>query len=100
MAVQGIMQGAQGLLQTGALPPPMVMNFSLELIKMMVQPIRNSRGFVELIGEFQTQLEAMMMAPPPPPMMGPPGMPPGAPPGMPPGLPPGAPPMLNGGPPQ
>ena len=63
MAMQGIMQGAQGLLQTGVLPPPMVMQFTLELIKMMLQPIRNSRGVVEMMNDFQEQLQAQMMNP-------------------------------------
>jgi hypothetical protein len=101
MALQGIMQGTQGLLQTGALPPPMLMQFSLELAKMMLHPIRGSRGVIEVIDDLQEQLQAMSQMPPPPPM-GMPGMPPGAPPGMPPGAPPpGAMPpgMMNGGPP-
>jgi hypothetical protein len=81
-AVQGILQGAGGMLQTGVLPPPMVVQFTLELIKMMVHPIRNSRGVVDLIDSFQDMLMAQMMAPtmpmiPPPPGMGAP--PPGGP---------------------
>ena len=76
MAHAGYHAGAAGLLQTGVLPPPMVMQFTLELMKMMIHPIRNSRGVVEMIGDFQEQLQAQMMAPPPMPM--PPGM--GAPP--------------------
>ena len=64
MAMQGILQGAQGLLQTGVLPPPMVMQFTLELIKMMIHPIRNSRGVVELINDFQEQLQVAMMTNP------------------------------------
>jgi len=102
MAVQGVMQGTQGLLQTGVLPPPMVMNFSLELTKLMIRPIRGSRSMIELISTFQEQLNAQMMAPPPPPPGmdpamaggGDPGMPPGAPPG---GLPPEIMAQLNGG---
>jgi len=114
MAMQGIMTGMQGLLMTGVLPPPMVMQFGIELMKMMLHPIRGSRGVIEILDDFQEQLQAQIMAPPPaPPMMGPPGMPPpgmappmGAPPpppgapmpgGPPPGMPP---PMMNGGPPQ
>jgi hypothetical protein len=106
MTIQGIMQGAQGLLQTGVLPPPMIMQFSLELIKMMLHPIRNSRGVIEVIDGFQEQLQAMMAMPPPmpPPGLAPPGAPPpgGPPPGLVAGPPPGGPPppMLNGGPPQ
>jgi hypothetical protein len=99
MAMQGIMTGAQGLLATGVLPPPMIMQFTLELIKMMLQPIRNSRGVVELIDDFQEQLATAAMMMPPMPPMGPGGPPPqgqspGAkPPGGPPpnGLPPGGP---------
>ena len=96
MAMQGVMTGAAGLLQTGVLPPPMIIQFTLELIKMMLHPIRNSRGVVEMINDFQEQLQAQLMAPPPmlPPGMGPPGM--GAPPPGPPGA---GPPMMNGGPP-
>jgi len=102
MAMQGILQGAQGLLMTGVLPPPMIMQFTLELIKMMLHPLRNSRGVVDLIDGFQDQLAALAMAPPPP-MMPPPGgaAPAGAgPPGAgPPGAAPpsGGPPQMNGG---
>jgi hypothetical protein len=80
----------------------MVMNFSLELTKLMIRPIRGSRSMIELISTFQEQLNAQMMAPPPPPPGmdpamaggGDPGMPPGAPPG---GLPPEIMAQLNGG---
>jgi len=115
MTLQGIMTGASSLLQLQVLPPPMVMQFTLELIKMMLHPIRNSRGVVEIIDDFQEQLQAQIMAPPPPPMMGPPpSSQPGAPAGRQPmgpsgpapapaGLPPGAGagppiPVMNGGP--
>jgi hypothetical protein len=105
MAVQGILQGAQGLLATGVLPPPMIMQFTLELIKMMLHPIRNSRGVVELIDGFQEQLTMLAMQPPPPPPMGPPGPPGAGPPGpppppgaSPPGPPPGGPPPVPGPP--
>ena len=95
MAMQGVMTGAAGLLQTGVLPPPMIIQFTLETIKMMIHPIRNSRAMTEMITDFQEQLQAQLMAPPP---MMPPGM--GAPMGAPPPGPPGAgPPMMNGGPP-
>lgn len=85
MAIQGILTGAAGLLQTGVLPPPMVIQFTLELIKMMIHPIRGSRGVQEMITDFQEQLQAQMMAGPALPMMVPPGAgapagPPGAPP--------------------
>jgi hypothetical protein len=97
MAMQGIMTSAAGLLQTGVLPPPMVIQFTLELMKMMIHPIRNSRGVTEMITSFQEQLQAQLMAPPMMPMAMPPA-PPGAgapPPGLPnggavPGPPPGA----------
>jgi hypothetical protein len=104
MAMQGILQGAQGLLMTGILPPPMVMQFSLELIKMMLHPIRGSRGVIEIINDFQEQLQAQIMAPPPPPMvggpppMGPPGLGPQGPLPPPPGPGGPMPPMMNGGP--
>ena len=104
MTVQGIMTGSAGLLKLGILPPPMIMQFTLELMKMMLQPIRNSRGVVELIDDFQEQLAAQIMSP----MMGmgmpgmggqpAPGM--GAPPGpeTPQATPPGgASPPMNGG---
>jgi hypothetical protein len=105
MAMQGILQGTQGLLMTGVLPPQMVIQFSLEMMKMMIQPLRNSRGVVELIDDFQEQLQvAAMQAPPQPPMPPPGAQPPGAGPpaglGSPPGGPPMPPPGMNGaGPP-
>ena len=80
MAVQGVVQGIPPLIQTGVLPPPMVIQMSLELIKMLIQPIRNSRGVVELINDFQETLSAQIQSPMP--MAMPPGTPmPGAPPG-------------------
>jgi hypothetical protein len=100
MTLQGIMTGAAGLLQLQVLPPPMVMQFTLELIKMMLHPIRGSRGIIELINDFQEQIQAQIMAPPMPmPMMGPPGAPPGAPPMGPSGPVPGPPTHLGAGPP-
>jgi hypothetical protein len=110
--LQGIMQGAQGMLMTGVLPPPMVIQFTLELIKMMLQPIRNSRGVIDLIEGFQEQLQAQIMMnpmaaamlPPPGPGQGaapPPGGPPGGAPkpaGGPPSGPPAGPPLNGGGP--
>ena len=117
-AVQGVMMGAGQMLATGILPPPMVMNLSLEMLKMFLHPVRYSRGVVEMITDFQEQLQAqiamqamMPPAPPPPPGSPPPpgpgapkgaapssGGPPGPPPGGPPPLPPGngaAPPPLQ-----
>jgi len=96
MAMQGILQGAQGLLMTGVLPPPMIIQFTLELIKMMIQPLRNSRGVVELINDFEEQLQVAMMSNPQA-LMGspPPGPPPQGPPGG--SGAPGAPSRPNGG---
>jgi hypothetical protein len=113
-AIQSVMMGTAQMLQTGILPPPMVMQLSLEMLKMFLHPIRYSRGVVELIDDFQEQLQAQVamisMMPPglPPPGMPPPG--PGGPPGAPQGAngpggppkgppPPGGPPPPPGGPP-
>jgi hypothetical protein len=102
-AIQSVMMGTGQMLQTGILPPPMVMQLSLELLKMFLHPIRYSRGVVELIDDFQEQLNAQVaMLSMMPPGMAPPGGPPGAPGGAPgPGGPPpgGGPPPPPGGPP-
>jgi hypothetical protein len=102
-AIQSVMMGTGQMLQTGILPPPMVMQLSLELLKMFLHPIRYSRGVVELIDDFQEQLTAQVaMLSMMPPGMAPPGGPPGAPGGAPgPGGPPpgGGPPPPPGGPP-
>lgn len=94
-AMQGVLQGAQGMLMTGVLPPPMIIQFTLELIKMLIHPIRNSRGVVDLIDGFQEQLQTAMMTNPaimmPPGPQPPPGGGPGGPPGGPPKGPPGGP---------
>jgi hypothetical protein len=93
-SIQLVMQGAQGMLMSGILPPKQVVQLALELLKMALHPVRYSRGVVELINEFQQQLEIMAMMPPPPPPLPPPGAGPagpGGPPGMPPGPPPGPP---------
>ncbi len=71
-SVQLVMQGTQGLLMTGILPPPQVMQLGLELLKMALHPVRFSRGVVEMIDTFQKQLASMPVLPPP--MMGPPGL--------------------------
>lgn len=94
-SVQLVMQGAQGMLTTGLLPPQQVIQLSLELLKMALHPVRYSRGAVELIDDFQEQLAAMPPAPPMPPM--PPPGPPAGPParGGPPGPPTGHPPPLG-----
>ena len=96
-----ILSSAQGLLATGILPPPMVIQFTLEFIKMALHPIRNSRGIVELIDDFQETIAAQIADPMQAMMMLPPGAP-GAPsgPGVPgQGGPPGAAPLPPGGPP-
>jgi hypothetical protein len=95
-SVQLVMQGTQSMLMTGILPPPKVIQLSLELLKMALHPVRYSRGVVELINTFQDQLALMAMMPPPPPMLPPPGAPPGAPPG--PHGPPAGPPHAAGPP--
>jgi hypothetical protein len=80
MALQQLMAGAQGMLQTGLLPPPQVILMTLELIKMIIKPIRNSRGVTELIDDFMEQLQAQIAMQQSQPPVPPPGMPPGAPP--------------------
>lgn len=106
-AVQAVMQGAMGMLQSGVLPPPQVVMLSLELLKMALHPIRYSRGVVQLINQFEEQLQAQiamqaMQPPMPPPMPGGPQPPGAGPPGAGAGSPPppgpgGPPPMTNGG---
>ena len=94
----------------------MIINLTLEMIKMLLHPVRHSRGVVDLIDGYQEMLHAYMQMdptgalmrpppPPPPPGAGPPG--PGGPPpgpsrgmngkGPPKGAPP--PPAGPGGPP-
>jgi hypothetical protein len=115
--IGGVMQAAQGLMMAQILPPPMIINLTLEMTKMLLHPVRHSRGVVELIDGYQEMLGAYMrmdptgalMRPPPPPAP-PPGAappPPGGPrkanggaPGAPPRPgPPQAPPPGMGGPP-
>jgi len=87
--IGGVMQAAQGIMMGGILPPPMVINLTLEMVKMLLHPVRHSRGVVDLIDGYQEMLQAYMrmdptgalMRPPPPPPPGGPGGPPGAPPG-------------------
>ena len=77
--IGGTMQAAGGLLQTGLLPPPMIIQLTLEMIKMLLHPVRQSRGVVDLIDDNQEMLGAYMqmdptgamMRPPPPPPPGP-----------------------------
>jgi hypothetical protein len=79
-SIQAVMMGAGQMLQTGVLPPPQVIQLSLELLRMFLHPVRNSRGVIELLDDFKEQLDASIaMSPPPmlgPPMGGPP--PPGS----------------------
>jgi hypothetical protein len=87
--VGGTLTAAQGLLQTGILPPPMIINLSLEMIKMLLHPVRHSRGVIDLIDGYQEMLGAYMQMDPTGAMMRPPPPPP----------PPGAPPPGAGPPP-
>jgi hypothetical protein len=86
--IGGVMQSSQGLLMAGLLPPPMVINLTLEMIKMLLHPVRHSRGVVDLIDGYQEMLHAYMQVDPTGAMMRPPMPPPGAPQG-PPGASPG-----------
>ena len=76
-AVNQIMAGAAQMLQTGLLPPPQVIQMALELLKMALYSIPNSRGVVELIDGFMEQLQQQVAqaaaAPPLPPAPGIPG---------------------------
>jgi len=93
-------------------PPPMIIQLSLEMIKMMLHPVRHSRGVIDLINGYQEVLTKFMQADPLGATMRPPGPPPGAPPprgtnGQKPpqaqpgqGLPPGLGPHRSGPPPQ
>jgi hypothetical protein len=84
--IGGTMQAAQGLMMTGILPPPMILNMTLEMIKMLLHPVRHSRGVIDMVNGYQEMLGAYMrvdptgamMRPPPPPGPPPPGQgPPG-----------------------
>jgi uncharacterized protein YqfB (UPF0267 family) len=81
--IGAVMSAAQGMLQTGLLPPPMVIQLTLEMVKMMLHPVRHSRGVIDLINGYQEMLTKFMQAdpmgvsmrppqPPPPPPGGPP----------------------------
>jgi hypothetical protein len=74
------MTAAQGLLATGLLPPPMIIQLTLEMIKMMLHPVRHSRGVVDLINGYQEVLMKFMQLDPMGASMRPPPPPPGAPP--------------------
>ena len=105
-AVQMVMQGVQGMLMTQMMPPQQTIQLGLELLKMSLHPVPYSRGVVELINDFQKQMQAMPLGmplvPPPPPGMAPPekaGVPGvGPPPGRP-NIPPTGVSRPNGGPP-
>jgi hypothetical protein len=83
--VGGVMTAAQGLMAANLLPPPMIINLTLEMIKMLLHPVRHSRGVVDLIDGYQEMLHAymqidptgQMMRPPPPPPPQPQAGPPG-----------------------
>lgn len=112
-SIQGVMQGIQGLLMTGILPPQQIILLGLEMLRMVLHPVRYSRGVVSLLNDFTEQLQLqMMMGPvPPPPGAGaanaagaaPPEKPgqgrPGSPPNAPTPTGPGHPPTNGGGPP-
>ena len=109
-AINAVMMGVQQMLMTGILPAPMVIQLGLEMLRMTLHSVRNSRGVVSLLDDFKEQLQAAM-AMNPPQMLGapPPGAPPPRPGGGPqagplkePGGPAGAGPRpgtMNGGPP-
>jgi hypothetical protein len=78
--VGATMSAAQGMLATGLLPPPMVIQLTLEMTKMMLHPVRHSRGVVDLINGYQEMLTKFMQLDPMGVSMRPPGPPPGAPP--------------------
>jgi len=82
--IGGTMQAAGGLLQTQLLPPPMIINMTLEMIKMLLHPVRHSRGVIDMINGYQEMLGAYMQMDPTGALMRPPPPPPG------PGGPPGA----------
>ena len=75
-SIQAVMMGAAQMLQTGILPPPQVIQLSLELLRMFLHPVRNSRGVIELLDDFKEQLEASMAMTPPPMLGAPAGAPP------------------------
>ena len=80
-SIQAVMMGAQQMLMTGILPPPQVIQLSIEMLRMFLHPVKGSRGVIELLDDFKEQLEASI-AMSPPPMLGPPaggGPPPGGP---------------------
>jgi hypothetical protein len=105
-SVQGVLMGIQGMLVTQVMPPPEVINFGLELLKMFLRPVPHSRGVVDLINQLQEKTQQMSMLPPATPMppagATPPGgstsTPSGGPPPRRPARPNGAPPIAGGPP--
>jgi len=77
-SVQAVMGGAGQMLQTGVFPPPQVVQLSIELLRMFLHPVRNSRGVIELLDDFKEQLEAAQSGMPPPMLGAPTGAPAGA----------------------
>jgi hypothetical protein len=86
--IGGVMTAGQGLMMSGILPPPMIINLVLEMIKMLLHPVRHSRGVVDMVDGYQEMLGAYMRMDPTGALMRPPLPPPGGP-GGPPGAPPG-----------
>lgn len=80
-AANGIGQMIVGLIGTQVIPPPLALQLGLEMLKMAVHPIPNSRGVTELVQAFQDTIEMqvatqpMMIAPQVP--QSPPPQPPG-----------------------
>ena len=68
-SINAVMTGAGQMLMTGVFPPPQVIQLSIELLRMFLHPVRNSRGVIELLDDFKEQLEAAI-AMSPPPMLG------------------------------
>ena len=94
-SIQAVMMGTQQMMMTGILPPPQIVQLSIELLRMFLHPIRQSRGVMELLDDFKETLEASLAMAPPPMLGAPPGGPPPGPPG---GGPQAGPPKEPGGP--
>jgi hypothetical protein len=95
-SIQAVMMGTQQMMMTGILPPPQIVQLAIELLRMFLHPIRQSRGVMELLDDFKETLEASLAMAPPPMLGGPPtGGPPPGPPG---GGPKAGPPKEPGGP--
>lgn len=94
-SIQAVMMGTQQMMMTGILPPPQVVQLGIELLRMFLHPVRQSRGVMELLDNFKQTLEASLAMAPPPMLGAPPG---GQPPGPPGGGPQAGPPKEPGGP--